>query len=178
MSVQDSKLPPPPVLTPPLKAAAKFNGVDVSTFRFENNWIQWLVHLKAKVDVIDSTVVSLGGLGGTPGIPAQDSSGAFAARTIVGTAGRVTVTNGNGAAGNPTIDIDSNVAFRNVVNTWTAGQVWNSGATFGGTINFNVSPVYAVAAIVDAVDDAAAATAGVPVGGTYRTGSVLKLRVV
>ena len=178
MSVETQKLPPVPQLVAPLTKVAPSEKWELRDLRFESSWLQWFVQLRAKVDVIDSTVVSLGGLGGTPGIPAQDSSGAFAARTIVGTAGRVTVTNGNGAAGNPTIDIDSNVAFKNVVNTWTAGQVWNSGATFGGTINFNVRPVYAVAAIVDAVDDAAAATAGVPVGGTYRTGSVLKLRVV
>ena len=31
--------------------------------------------------------------------------------------------------------------------------------------------------LTDAVDDAAAATAGVPVGGVYRTGSALKVRV-
>ncbi len=34
------------------------------------------------------------------------------------------------------------------------------------------------ASIVDAVDDAAAATAGVAVGGIYRNGSVLMIRVV
>ena len=178
MSVETQKLPPVPQLISPMISVRPGSEWELRDLRFESSWLQWFVQLRAKVDVIDSTVVSLGGLGGTAGIPAQDANGAFFARTITGTAGRVSVTNGSGAAGNPTIDIDANVAFRNVVNTWTAGQVWNSGATFNGTVDFNVSPKYAVSAIIDAADDTAAATAGVPVGGTYRTGSILKLRVV
>lgn len=38
-------------------------------------------------------------------------------------------------------------------------------------------PLTPVLTIVDAADDAAAATAGVPVGGRYRNGSVLMIRV-
>ena len=42
---------------------------------------------------------------GSNGIIVRTGAGAAAARTITGTAGRVGVTNGDGAAGNPTIDL-------------------------------------------------------------------------
>lgn len=41
----------------------------------------------------------------TNGIPARTASGAVAARTITGTANQITVTNGNGVAGNPTLSL-------------------------------------------------------------------------
>jgi hypothetical protein len=146
--------------------------------RFESSWLQWFIQLRAKVDVINESLVSFGGLGSGVGLIVQNGAGTFLARTVVGTSGRVAVANGSGETGNITIDISTNVGFKNAANLWTAGQTFNSDATFNGTVDFNLSPTYNVPDIINAVDDAAAATAGVPVGGTYRTGSVLKLRVV
>jgi hypothetical protein len=177
MSVQTDKLPPVPQLVAPLTSQIPGKW-ELKDLRFESSWLQWFIQLRAKVDVINESLVSFGRLGSGVGLIVQTGAGTFLARSILGTSGRVSVTNGSGESGNITINIDSNVAFRNVANVWAAGQAFNSDATFNGTVDFNLSPTYNVPDIIDAVDDAAAATAGVPVGGTYRTGSVLKLRVV
>ena len=46
---------------------------------------------------------------GTTGIVSRIGAGTFTTRTITGTAGNITVTNGGGLAGNPTIDVGANV---------------------------------------------------------------------
>lgn len=52
-------------------------------------------------------------------------------------------------------------------------------ATTGGaeTLTNKTLSAPKLSGLIDAADDAAAATAGVPVGGVYRTGSALKVRV-
>lgn len=72
------------------------------------------------------------------GIIARTAAGTVAARTLAGTANRVTITNGDGVAGNPTIDIASNYVGQNTITTlgtvttgtWNAGVV---GVVYGGT---------------------------------------------
>lgn len=54
---------------------------------------------------IDGDLTALAGLDATAGILAKTGANAYARRSIVGTAGRVTVTNGSGATADPTIDL-------------------------------------------------------------------------
>jgi hypothetical protein len=175
MSAETDRLPPVPQLVAPLISNVP-NKWELRNLRFDVTWLQWFIQLRAKVDVINEALVSFGGLSGGAGFISQSSGGTFASRTINGTVGRVSVTFSDGS-GDPVIDIDSDVAFVNVSNTWTSAQTFSSAITLDGAINLNTSPKYTVSAIIDAADDTAAATAGVPVGGTYRTGSILKLRV-
>lgn len=103
MSAQDSKLPPIPDITPPLKAVVKFKGIDLGQLRFENNWVQWFVQLKTKVDTIDAGLASLAGLTGV-GFGVKLADGTWTTRSIIGTPPNVTVVNGDGQAGDPTIN--------------------------------------------------------------------------
>jgi hypothetical protein len=82
----------------------------------------------------DHTLIS----GATAGMVAHTGANTVANRTITGTANRVTITNGDGAAGNPTVDIHASYVGQNTITTLgTIGTgVWNGttiGTTYGGT---------------------------------------------
>lgn len=74
----------------------------------------------------------------TTGIVAQTAATTFAARTLTGTANRVTITNGTGVAGNPTVDISTSYVGQATivtVGTITTGT-WNGTiltGQYGGT---------------------------------------------
>ncbi len=61
----------------------------------------------ADIQAFDSDLSALAGLSAN-GIHVRTGTGTAAARTITGTSGRLTVSNGDGVAGNPTVDIDTN----------------------------------------------------------------------
>ena len=54
---------------------------------------------------------------GTTGLIARTSGGAMATRTILGSATRISVTNGNGVSGNPVIDLNYNQTVAGNYNT-------------------------------------------------------------
>jgi phage-related tail fiber protein len=84
-----------------------------------------------------SNVLSLFNLG-TSGIVARTAANTVTARTITGTTNRLTITNGDGVAGNPTLDIASSYAGQNTITTLgtvTTGT-WNGSTLavgYGGT---------------------------------------------
>lgn len=79
------------------------------------------------------------------GLIAKLSDNTLVARTITGTAGYITVTNGDGVSGNPTINVGANVAKTDADAAWTtktsirlpAGSTAERGTAASGRIRFN-----------------------------------------
>ncbi|MDD2763489.1 MAG: hypothetical protein PHE83_05885 [Opitutaceae bacterium] len=93
--------------------------------------------LAATYQPLDATLTALAGFN-TNGMLAQTAADTFAGRTIAGTADRISVTNGDGAAGNPTLDIAATYAGQTSITTLgTIGAgTWQGsviGGAYGGT---------------------------------------------
>lgn len=86
---------------------------------------------------VDATLNALAGYN-TNGLLTQTAADTFTGRTITGTADRITITDGNGVSGNPTINIASTYVGQNSITTLgtiTTG-IWNGTAVadeYGGT---------------------------------------------
>jgi hypothetical protein len=97
------------------------------------------VAIGTDVEAHDPTLTALAGYN-TNGLVTQTAADTFTGRTITGTANRISVANGSGVAGNPTIDIDAayvgqaSIVTVGTITTgvWNAGAVTSSGAVIGG----------------------------------------------
>lgn len=87
---------------PPVPSEVPISDRDTGKMKFGVTWTRWFIQLKAKIDVINTSIANLAKFTGT-GFITKDSAGAWVGRTITGTADDITVTNGDGSAGNPTI---------------------------------------------------------------------------
>jgi hypothetical protein len=109
-----------------------------------------LAELNAAVDLVNgaiagsqplnSNLTAISGLDGTPGVVVQTGLSAFARRTLTGVTNRTTVTNGDGVAGNPTVDIAASYVGQTSINTLgtvTTGT-WNGTPITSAYLNTNV----------------------------------------
>lgn len=114
---------------------------------------------------------------GANGMLARIAVNTTAARTITGTAGRITVADGNGLAGNPTIDIGANVAtssnnlsfFAATTSAQLAGAI--SDETGSGSLVFNSSPTI-VTPTIASFANAAHNHEGAAGGGQFNASNV------
>ena len=80
-------------------------------------WIRWLIQLRDKINLINASIANLANFSGS-GFISSDGNGNFTGRTIEGTTGNIAVTNGDGAAGNPKVNlIDTAVTPGTYANT-------------------------------------------------------------
>lgn len=100
MSDATEPLPPVPQHDPPIQSSGPVP-------RFTSSWLRWFIQLKAKVDLINASVLGISQLV-SDGLTAKDANGEWKAVQIEGTLGRITVNNGDAVAGNPTINLDPN----------------------------------------------------------------------
>jgi hypothetical protein len=78
-------------------------------------------NIGGSVQAYDAELQAIAGLS-TNGIVTRTSSSTAAARTITGTTNVITVTNGDGVSGNPTLTVGSLVARTDTAQTFTASQ--------------------------------------------------------
>lgn len=79
------------------------------------------------VSTANAILTALGAMGSGTGLVAQTAAATFAKRTITGTANEITVTNGNGVSGNPTLSLDATLGALAALDN-TAGILCQTGA--------------------------------------------------
>jgi hypothetical protein len=112
---------------------------------------------------LDSTLTSLAAYN-TNGILVQTAADAFTGRTLTGPAAGITVSNGNGVAGNPTLALANDLGalealsgtntiyYRSGVDTWTAVTIGGLLSFSGGTLNIGDAELSAIAGLTSAAD--------------------------
>lgn len=121
MADNTKPIPPVPNKSDLLEPAS---GQDAKKFSRKMNvvWVRWMIQLRDKINLINAAIASLSGFTGS-GFISSDGTGGVNGRTIQGTASDITVTNGDGIAGDPVIS--------SAATGVTAGSYTNTNLTVG-----------------------------------------------
>lgn len=122
---------------------------------------------------LDATLTSLAAFN-TNGLLTQTAADTFTGRTLTGTAARITVTNGDGVSGNPTVDVAATYVGQSSITTLgtvTTG-VWNGTAVpvlYGGTGATTAAGARSNLAVIGKYSNAGTHGAGSPITITQAT---------
>lgn len=113
---------------------------------------------------------ALEGLAST-GIAVRTATDTWAQRTITGTAGQITVTNGNGVSGNPTLSLNAGIASPVFITGSTGTNSIRSRSTFNDATGANSFAVGGIGTTPGTSFNQATNTASAAVGGVGNTAS-------
>lgn len=105
------------------------------------------------------------------GVAVRSGTSTWTVRTITGTSNVITITNGDGVSGNPTITVGSLVARTDTANTFTAVQGYGESAltyTSGGTTAWDVSAAPAATVTCASGNTTMGAPSNVTAGRIYK----------
>ncbi len=143
---------------------ARIVGGDGITVTFNGGTVTVSANVTSGVvQPYDADLSAIAALAGT-GIPARTGINTWALRTITGTANRLTVTNGDGVAGAPALDISTSYVGQNTITTLgtVATGTWQGtkvGLAYGGT-NADLSATGGTAQYLKQASTGAAVTVG------------------
>ena len=119
MTDTDKDIPPVPEHTAPLEEDRLSPPAGK---KFSQHWTRWFQSVREKVNVLNESIVTLAGVTGT-GFLSKDGA-SWHTRSIQGTATKISVTNGDGVAGDPTVNL--------IATGVTAGSYTNANITVDG----------------------------------------------